>query len=58
MSNTTSAFGKPTNTLEKTYDEEIERLEDTVDVKSDIDFTSIFANLIRKMDDAAQAAVA
>lgn len=58
MSNTTSAFGKPTNTIEKTYEEQIEHLENVVDVKSDIDFTSIFANLIRKMDDAAQAAVA
>lgn len=58
MSYTTNAFGTPTNTIEKAYEEEIERLEDVVDVKSDIDFTSIFANLIRKMDDAAQAAVA
>lgn len=58
MSTTANAIGKSTNTIEKTYDQEIERLEEVVDVRSDLDFTSIFANLIRKMDDAAQAAVA
>jgi len=57
MSNTTSAYGTSTISIEKAYDQEMERLHEVTDVKSDINFVSIFANLIRKMDDASQAVV-
>jgi len=52
-----NAYGISTNLIEKAYDKEGDRLQETADVKSDINFVSIFANLIKKMDDAAQAAV-
>ena len=52
-----NAYGISTNSIEKAYEKEGERLEDVTDVKSDITFVSIFANLIKKMDEAAQAAV-
>jgi hypothetical protein len=57
MSTMTNASGLSTNLIEKTFEEESERLHDVADVKADISFVSIFANLIKKMDDAAQAAV-
>ena len=60
MSNTTntaSAPGLSAHSVEKAYQEEGERLQQVADVKADISFVSIFANLIRKMDDAAQSAV-
>jgi hypothetical protein len=57
MAYTTNAYGISTNPVEKAYEEEGERLQQVADVKSDVSFVGIFANLIRKMDDAAQAAV-
>lgn len=57
MSNMTNSYGISNNSIEKTYEQEGERLQQVADVKSDVSFVSIFANLIRKMDDAAQAAV-
>jgi hypothetical protein len=53
----TNAYGISANPVEKAYEDEGQRLEEVADVKADISFVSIFANLIRKMDDAAQAAV-
>lgn len=57
MSNTANTHGISTDKIVDAYEHEGERLQEVVDVKSDINFASIFANLIRKMDDAAQAAV-
>jgi hypothetical protein len=57
MASTANTHGLSADKIVETYEHEGERLQDVVDVKSDITFTSIFANLIRKMDDAAQAAV-
>ncbi len=60
MSSTTNSYGASAtaaHTIDHAYDEEIERVHQVSNVKSDIDFVSIFANLIRKMDDGAQAAL-
>jgi hypothetical protein len=42
--------------LLKAYKEGGERIEQVEDVKTDISFVSIFSNLIKKMDETAQAA--
>jgi hypothetical protein len=57
MANFGNTYGISTNSVEKAFEEEGERLQDAVDVKSDLSFVGIFANLIKKMDDGAQAAV-
>jgi hypothetical protein len=57
MSQMTNAYGISANPVEKAFEDEGQRLEQVADVKTDISFVSIFANLIRKMDDAAQSAV-
>lgn len=57
MSNMGNTYGISADKIVEAYEHEGERLEEVADVKSDINFASIFGNLIRKMDDAAQAAV-
>ena len=57
MSNIPNASGMSPGVVDKAYDDAIEHVEHVADVKTDLSFVSIFANLIRKMDDTAQTAV-
>ncbi|MEN3291416.1 MAG: hypothetical protein V7642_669 [Burkholderiales bacterium] len=58
MSLTTNSnyTGPGSNTVLETWEQGSKRIEQAQEAKTDISFMSIFANLIKKMDDAAQAA--
>lgn len=57
MSDFTTILGGAGGAIEKAYDEAIARAIEVADLKADISFVSIFANLIRKMDESSQTVV-